>query len=325
MKAQSTFTSAGWDFSTMPIWYMNVNNNSGYPSLVMGSTLWNGSNNTDWNISSNWLPSVVPTSLVNVLIPSTSNQPIITSSESALANTVTIQNGATLTLNGSGTLTASNGITIAPGGALVGDPSNVIGNVTLQQNIAAQRGYRIFANPFSTSQTNLSGTGLNATTTTVNDVKTWSNASNAWQSAGSGYSSVSIGANTPYACFIRGSATDNVTGLNYTTGPTAFTYSVSGTLNTLTSGNYTVPAPSVASNISIVGNPFAAPVKISALTNGTSVPYYVYSISATGTPRVKIWNLDSTINIRCYYYTSCTWRNCMGSTSILLHGKYFKY
>jgi len=261
-----------------------TNNNHASVSKIMPNNRWIGTTNTDWSTPTNWSYGSIPSSSDNVIIPTTSNTVITTS---AVANNIIIQNRATLTLNGSGTITASNGITVNPGGALVGDPSNVTGTVTLQQSIVGQRGYRIFANPFSTSQTNLSSSGLNATTTTANDIKTWSNASNAWQSAGSGYSSVNIAANTPYACFIRGSATDNVTGLNYTTGPSAFTYSVSGTLNTLTSGNYTVAAPSNSSNISIVGNPFAAPVKISALTNGTSVPYYVYSISATGTPRVK--------------------------------------
>ncbi len=37
----------------------------------------------------------------------------------------------------------------------------------------------------------------------------------------------------------------------------------------------------------MVGNPYAAPVNSSALTNGAGVPYYVYQISVTGTPQTK--------------------------------------
>ena len=188
-----------------------------------------------------------------------------------------------LNLN-SGTFATNSYLTIKTNATIIGDYSNITGNVTLEQDIIGQRGYRIFANPFSTPQTNLSLSGLNATTTTTNDVKTWSNAQDSWLSAGAGYSNLNIGANVPYACFIRGAASDNVTGLNYTSGPSTFTYRVNGTLN----GNSTTITPSDVNNFMVVGNPYAAPINSAAITGqvaGTN--YYTYQISITGTPQVK--------------------------------------
>jgi len=230
----------------------------------------------------------MPISTDDVIIPVTANQPIINTA-GASAKTVIINNAAILTLTSPGTLTVTNGITVNPGGYLVGNSSNVTGTVTLQQSIIGQRGYRLFSNPFSTTQTDVSGSGLNATVTTANDVKTWSNAGNAWVSDGAGYNSVSIGANTPYALFVRGASTDNVTGLNYSTGPSVFTYSVSGTLN----GNSVGVTPTSSSNFMVVGNPYAAPVYTAALTGGGSTPYYTYQIttqagSTGGTPNTHL-------------------------------------
>ncbi len=196
----------------------------------------------------------------------------------AVGGFVIVDPGATLTITG--TCSNSGTITVTPGGALKN--SSAISNVTLQQSISAQRGYRVFANPFSTGQTDLSGTGLKATTTTSNDVKTYDNSSDAWVSAGSGYSSESIAANQAYACFIRGAAADNVTGLSYTTGPSAFTYSVSGTLN---GSSVNVPTATNASHFTLVGNPYAAPVNSQALAGGgvTPISYYVYQYNISQT------------------------------------------
>jgi len=288
MQTQSTFSS--WDFAT-PIWVMNPGYNSGFPFLAWQANTWTGSTNTDWNTPTNWSLSIVPISSEPVIIPQTINNPIISTGELAVASAINIQNGAILTLSGSGTLTANNGITVNSGGALIGNSSNITGTVSLQQNVIAQRGYRIFANPFSTSQIDLSSTGLNATRTTANDVKTWSNSSNAWVSAGTGYSSVTIGANTPYACFIRGASTDNITGLTYSGGPTAFTYNVIGTLNGAT---YTIPSANSA-NFSLIGNPYVAPVNTIALTGGIAEPYYVYTIAVSGNGRTKAGSWSSVL------------------------------
>ena len=157
----------------------------------------------------------------------------------------------------------------------------------------------MFANPFTTTQTfSALSTANNVTIQTtgssnaagIADTRLFSNSSNAWVDAGT-----SPTANTAYGLFIRGITTDITgggTGLTYSAGPTAFTYTVSGTLNT---GNYTVPAPSNAANFTLVGNPFAAPVNSSELTNGTGVSYYVYQIAVTGDGRTKagawkFWN-----------------------------------
>ena len=227
----------------------------------------------------------------------------ITNSGNGISGTGTLTIAATCSVTGnfftfsgiinlsSGTFTTTGRITIAPGGAITGTYSNLSGSVALQQNIVAQRGWRMFAHPFTTAQTFASIAGANNITiqTTgssnaagIADTRLFSNSSNAWVDAGT-----SPTANTAYGLFIRGITTDITgggTGLTYSAGPTAFTYTVSGTLNT---GNYTVPAPSNAANFTLVGNPFAAPVNSSELTNGTGVSYYVYQIAVTGDGRTK--------------------------------------
>jgi hypothetical protein len=191
-------------------------------------------------------------------------------------NNIIIKDGSTLSVSGS--VNANTGIVVNPGATLLGNSSNVTGAVTLQQNIQGQRGWKLFANPFTTSQNTLVNSGLNVTSSTSNDVKIWSNASNSWTSAGSFYN-VNIPTNTAYAAFIRGSSLDNFNGLTYTNGPSAFVYSVSGTINPAS-----INISPVANNWIMVGNPFAAPVNTQALTGGTSKPYYIYKISQTGTP-----------------------------------------
>ena len=207
----------------------------------------------------------------------------ITGSLTLAGYTLNIESG-NLSISNTGQFIVSPGqFIVSPGGAILGNYAGVTGAVTIQQSMIAQRGYRVFANPFSTSQTNLSSTGLNATVTTANDVKTWDQTAAAWSSAGSGYGSVTIAGNQPYACFIRGASTDNVSGSSYTTGPSAFTYSVSGTLN----GASTGITPANTSNYLIVGNPYAAPVNTQALTGQSSTGYYTYQINVSGNGQTK--------------------------------------
>ena len=211
---------------------------------------------------------------------------ILTISPSCTLNTGTYN----LSLGGSGS------IIVNPGGAL--QTNSVLSNVTLQQSIIAQRGWRMLANPFTTTQTFASLSSTNNVTINTNtgpagfaDTRLFSNSSNAWVDAGT-----STTANTAYGLFIRGIKSDisgGGTGLTYAAGPTAFTYSVTGTLN---SGNYTVAAPSNSSNFSLIGNPFAAPVNSSELTNGTGISYYLYQIAVSGNGRTKAGNWTSVLS-----------------------------
>ncbi|MCX8470682.1 MAG: T9SS type A sorting domain-containing protein [Chitinophagaceae bacterium] len=205
---------------------------------------------------------------------STSNSNLLT-----ISNNLTVTNPLQLTAGaiaiGTGaTLTATGGIVVSPGAALYG-PGTISGNVTLQQNIIGQRGWRLFSNPFTTAQSlsgaaTASGIAINA----ASDVKTYDNATDTWDN--SLVSGGSVPANTGYALFIRGKASE-VTGNNYTVAPSTFKYAVTGTLNPFSA--YTVPAASNANNFTIVGNPFPSPVTSSALTNGAGVPYYIYTIA----------------------------------------------
>ena len=200
-------------------------------------------------------------------------------------NTVTLNSNVTVTGNvntTSGTLASNGHLTIAPGAAILTGYSNITGSVTLQENIIGQRGWRTFANPF-TSATNI------ATVASTNNITISTTASSAsgltdsqtWDAPSGGYwdnvTASSWTANTMYALFIRGLKSE-VTGLTYTSGPTPFTYNVSGTLN----GNSVTITPTTAemANFKMVGNPYAAPVNSSALTGQTpGTYYYTYQIS----------------------------------------------
>jgi len=226
----------------------------------------------------------------------------ITNNGNGISGTGTLDIAAASTLSGNaltisgklnlsaGTFTTGGLLTIAPGGAITGTYANLSGSVTLQQRIIAQRGWRMFANPFTTTQTFASLSSTNDVTiqTTgssnaagIADDRVWSNSGNAWSDGGT-----STTANTAYGLFIRGIKLDIAgggTGLTYAAGPTAFTYSVSGTLN---GNSFTVPTAN-ASNFSLVGNPYAAPVNSLALTGGTAQSYYLYKIAVTGNGRTK--------------------------------------
>jgi hypothetical protein len=238
----------------------------------------------NWSSASTWLNSVVPTSTDLV---SVQNNVTLDNSLTFAGACVQSSNGI---LNlGSNVITATSGITVAPGGALVGSSSNVNGTVTLQQNILPQRGWRVFSNPFSASQsfsTLASNNSISIHTSSsqnnagISDNRVWSNQNNAWTDGG-----VSVASNTPYGLFIRGLANE-VTGLNYTNGPSAFTYSVRGTLNS----SSITQTPNNTGNFMLIGNPFAAPVNTQALTGGVSMPYYTYKITQGGninTQRIK--------------------------------------
>ena len=246
--------------------------------------LWNGSNSTDWTTTTNWSPNIVPLSGNDVTISYSNNAPVI--STTTAVNNLTINTSASLTINSPGILTVNgtgtnNGtLTVASGGSLKN--SSAISNVTLQQSVVGQRGFRVFANPFSTSQTIASVASTNGITigtsvpsSGLTDSRIFS--SNAWANI----TGTIWAANTPYALFIRG-LTSEVTGLNYTGGPSAFTYSVSGTLN----GNSTSITPANTSDFILVGNPYAAPVNTQALTGQNPAPYYTYQIAVSGTPQV---------------------------------------
>ena len=271
------------------VYTANSGNNT--VSKISANT-WTGATSNAWATATNWNYGTVPSATDNVIIPSTTNKPTI-SVAGAVAGKITIQNGGILTLTSPGTLTAAGGITVNAGGYLVGNSSNITGSVTLQQSIIAQRGWRVFSNPFSTAQTLSTVASNNAisiqTTGSSNaagiaDNRTFSNSTNTWTDGGT-----SIAANTPYALFIRGLASE-VTGLTYTGGPTAFTYNVSGTLN----GATTSVTPANTANFLLVGNPYAAPVNSQALTGQTAgTNYYVYTISQGGNQTAQRTNAGS--------------------------------
>lgn len=245
-------------------------------SLIINNSFSLNTNNivvtTNGNIVNNG-NGIVGTGVVNIRANSTIS-----------GNPITIAGRIDVGSIGSVTLTTGGLLRISPTGRISGSYTNISGSVTLQQNIVGQRGWRIFSNPFTTTQTIstlATNNGISISTTPsgasgLTDVRTYTN--------GTGWSNVTastLAANRPYALFIRGLANE-VTGLTYTGGPTAFTYNASGTLN----GNTVTITPS-ASGFTLVGNPFAGPVNSSALTNGTGKSYFVYQIARSGDGRTR--------------------------------------
>ncbi len=114
MTTESTFTGAGWDFTST--WAIDASRNDGYPYLDWQSfpptdITWDGSESTDWNTADNWDLGTVPTFDHNVIIPVTSNDPVVGSSGSASCTNLTINENATLTVNAGGTLITNGTIT----------------------------------------------------------------------------------------------------------------------------------------------------------------------------------------------------------------------
>ncbi len=259
---------------------------TGNTSNWINSTTWNnwvGTTDNDYATATNWMLGTVPTSVDNIVIPTGANNLPINVSSNQTAFSGYLQNGTTLTLNKTFTIAGNfinNGkIVVTPNGFLIS--AAAVSNVTLQKSIIGQRGWRMFAYPFTTTQTfsSLASTNGIAISTTASgasgltDVRSFTNGTtNGWNNV----SASSTTANTPFALFIRGLASE-VTGLNYNAGPSAFTFNLNGTLN---ASPFSI-TPS-ASNFTLVGNPFAAPVNSSALTNGTGKSYYVYQISQGG-------------------------------------------
>jgi hypothetical protein len=250
-----------------------------YYSIASGS--WSAT--STWSLTSNGAPisTGYPGMGDNVIIEG--GKTVTISNSSATVSGITIKNGSILSVL-TGNVSTISGIVVNPGGALIGSSTNVTGTVRLQQNIVGQRGWRLFANPFSTPQNIPSiaisngitiGTSISGNITST-DLKTFSGT----------WTNVTTTSLMPtveeYALFIRGLASE-VTGSSYTGGPSAFTYNVSGSINSASLSR------SQSSGVfRIIGNPYAAPVNTSALTaQTTNVPYYTYKISATGNPRVK--------------------------------------
>ncbi len=262
--------------------------NSGYTDTssmvtITPMSIWTGAVNNNYDNSSNWCSSIIPNSTSDILVQTgASNLPIIVNGTQQIRD-LSLQSSTSLRVVGSlqinGNTTNNGNIVVAPTGNFVS--AAAVSNVTLQKSIIGQRGWRMFAYPFTTTQTfsSLASTNGIAISTTpsgasgLTDVRSFTNGTtNGWNNV----TASSTTANTPFALFIRGLSSE-VTGLNYTAGPSAFTFSVNGTLN---ASPFTV-TPS-ASNFTLVGNPFAAPVNSSALTNGAGKSYYVYQISQGG-------------------------------------------
>ncbi len=107
MKTLTTFTSAGWNFTT--VWSLSPNYNDGYPNLDFVSVLpitWNGSVDSDWSKAFNWTPSQVPSNTDDVIIPAgLANYPIVESPASVQVKDLSVlESGVNITVQQGGSL-----------------------------------------------------------------------------------------------------------------------------------------------------------------------------------------------------------------------------
>ena len=121
MKTQSTFTDAGWDF-TSPVWAITGGTNNGYPNLESNASTksWIGGTTsylTAWTTLSNWDDGILPTATDNISIPGNlTYNPTISGSTSAVCNKLVIVSStgsgtnASLTIDYNGGLTVSNNL-----------------------------------------------------------------------------------------------------------------------------------------------------------------------------------------------------------------------
>ncbi len=111
MKTPSTYTDAGWNFST--IWAISPIVNDGYPNLnhFESTSTWDGSENSDWGNPENWDTQTVPAVSSNVIIVNSGFAPIITSGSIANCFNLNINSVASLTINSGGSLITNGTIT----------------------------------------------------------------------------------------------------------------------------------------------------------------------------------------------------------------------
>jgi hypothetical protein len=250
---------------------------------------WRGSD-YDFCKNTNWDNNVVPVGAMNALIPailSPNPWPIITCNVT-LSN-LRIKAGGILEIASGGSLTADV-ITIEPGGSLIGKGNVNCSYVYLGQKLLPQRGWRVFANPFSTPKNiqenaNINFIRINTSFRYPNnptlDTRIFNNSTNNWTN----FTDANIASTTNHAIFIRGTQ-EEATRETYTSGPSGMDYYSVGSLLPLNS-TVTIPAPANANNFSLTGNPFAAPITSMALTGGVRRAYYVYQIDQGSTDADK--------------------------------------
>ncbi len=286
--SEQTFASNSLAFDKSDSVYLAAD---GFGRVMAGSIKggWRGSD-YDFCKNTNWDNNVVPTGAMNALIPaipSPNPWPIITCTVN-LSN-LRIKAGGILEIASGGSLTAEC-ITIEPGGSLIGKGTVNCSYVYLGQKLLPQRGWRVFANPFSTPKNiqenaNINFIRINTSYRYPNnptlDTRVFNNSTNSWTN----FTDANIASKTNHAIFIRGTV-DEATRETYTSGPSGIDYYASGTLLPLNS-SVTIPAPTNVNNFSLTGNPFAAPITSMALTGGVRRAYYVYQINQGSTDTDK--------------------------------------
>ena len=282
--SQQVFSSSALAFDKNDSIYLS---GEGTGRVMAGSIKggWRGSD-YDFCKNANWDNNVVPTGAMNALIPaipSPNPWPVITCTVN-LSN-LRIKAGGILEVASSGSLTADC-ITIEPGGSLIGKGTVNCSYVYLGQKLLPQRGWRVFANPFSSvkniqQNANINFIRINTSYRYPNnptlDTRIFNNSTNSW----SNFTGADITSKTNHAIFIRGTQ-EEATRETYTSGPSGMDYYASGTLLPLNS-TVTIPAPTNVNNFSLTGNPFAAPITSMALTGGVRRAYYVYQIDQGST------------------------------------------
>lgn len=237
------------------------------------------------------------------------------------------------TVNNSGTIVPTNAsIIVESGGAFnclsanstttgaIGDigAGSITGNITIRQQLSAQRAYRLLGHPFTgnVALSNLqpyvdvtgSGTGL-----TAGSASAFNYLTGVWSAYTS--NTQTWNKNEALLLFVRGTPGQGVGVANGSYTPSAPTISLTGTINTGSFG-YTVKASSsfpdgAAVGWNAIGNPYPAPIDVNSIGNinspgGTGASVYVWNAtkgstgSGTASGGYDYYSLGSSIVIPAY-------------------------
>jgi len=119
--------------------------------------VWTGSTDTDWNTDTNWTPGVVPTTLIDAIVPAVSNMPL--AADNSACHNLTISLGAVVTIPAAKSLTVAGSITNNAGVAgLVVKSSTTLANGTLIFNNGQDAPVQSTVEMYSKASWNLANT-----------------------------------------------------------------------------------------------------------------------------------------------------------------------
>ncbi|WP_162927078.1 beta strand repeat-containing protein [Flavobacterium psychrotrophum] len=244
---------------------------TGVVTVTVNTTYtWLGTTSVNWNTASNWSCNLIPTNVVDVVIPASApNQPTVNNDGTAHARTLNVNEGAALKVATGGTIQVVNEVTVATtgsfvvenNGALVQDNeavNNGIITVKRDSNPLYRLDYTLWSSPVAGQQ--LLSFSQNTSATRFYEYKYALNTSGVGVE---GYWSVDAATSFTAAkgFLIRMPNADNTPG--YNAGTTTLTHHGVFT-GTPFNGTIEVPMSVENNRFTATGNPYASPINIEA-------------------------------------------------------------